>query len=381
MRGVCAISLDKDKTFISFASLKGTCLTFLNESEVAASDSDNDIASFLKDNLEVIDQKIVDIEAKHSCRCEKIFLELPWTVVQEKKVEDIVTLRSRKKITSADITRAKKQLEDKFLNWDDFCIHNIIINYEVEGNNYIEPPLGVWAKKIKLKALLVWIKDKLHREIEDIFDNTDRNLGGVVSPQISRFSSVFSDKDKAQVVVSIDYDQSNFIARSGDNLFFGKEFDFSFRRAIEELAKRFALKISLAEEIFQRYISFKEIPYFKEITVKRDSGYINLSIQTLNSFIKNYIKSEVCYILQEIREDISKDDFTLSFIGRLNSKEGFYGSLQSYVPYSLKTPFQKLTVSSSYGCLRYGISPFLEQDHKKNEPVFRRILNIYREYF
>ena len=182
-------------------------------------------------------------------------------------------------------------------------------------------------------------------------------------------------------MVSIDYDQSRFIARSRDDLSFGKEFEFSFQRTVLELAKRFSLKPSLAEEIFQRYISFKEIPYFKEITVKRDSGYINLSTQTLNSFIKDYIKSEICYILQEIREDISRDDLTVSFIGRLNAKEGFYGSLQDYVPYPLKVPLQRSIVSSSYGCLRYGVSPFLEQDHRKNEPMFRRILNMYREYF
>jgi len=381
MRGVCAISLDKDKAFVSFASLKGSCLTFLEELDIPIVGFNNDITPFLKNNLEAINQKIIGMETKHSCRCEKIFLELPWAEVKEKRVEDIVTLKSRKKITSSDISRAKKQLEDKFLNWDDFCVHNIIINYEIEGSNYIEPPLGVWAKKIKLKALLIWIKDKMYKEIEDIFDSADRNLTGVIAPQISRLSSTFTDKEKAQVVISIDYDQSNFIARSGDNFFFGKKFDFSFQKAIEELAHRFALKISLAEEIFRRYISFKEIPYFKEITVKRDSGYINLSTQTLNLFIKNYIKSEICYILQEVREDISKDDFVLSFVGRLNSKEGFYGSLQSYVPYSLKAPLQRSIVSSSYGCLRYGISRFLEQDHKKNEPMFRRILNIYREYF
>lgn len=381
MKVVCAVSLDKDKAFISFARLKGSRLTFLKELEVPISGYDRDIIIFLKDNLEAINQKIVEMEEKHSCRCEKIFLELPWSAVKEKRVEDIVTLKSRKKITSSDISRAKKQLEDKFLNWDDFCIHNIIINYDVEGNSYTDPPLGVWANKIKIKALLVWVKDKVYKEIEDVFYNVDRNLGSIIAPQISRFSSTFTDKDKTQVVVSIDYDQSNFIARSKDDFFFGKEFDFSFRKAIEELAKRFALKIPLAEEIFQRYISFKEIPYFKEITVKRNSGYINLSTQTLNSFIKNYIKSEICYILQEIREDIPKDDFTLSFIGRLNAKEGFYGSLQSYVPYSLKAPLQRLTVSSSYGCLCYGTSRFLEQDHKKNEPIFQRVLNIYREYF
>ena len=381
MRGICAIALDKDKTFVSFARLKGDSLTFLKESEVPITGCDNDIIPFLKDNLEIIDQKIIEMEAKYSCRCEKIFLELPWAVAKERKVEDIITLRARKKIVPGDISRAKKQLEDKFLNWDDFCIHNIVINYDVEGNDYEEPPLGVWAKKIKLQSLLVWIKDKMYKEIEDIFDNVDRNLGGIIAPQISRFSSTFTGKDKTQAVVSIDYDQSHFIARSRDNFFFGKEFDFSFCKVIEELAKRFVLKPSLAEDIFQRYISFKEIPYFKEITVKRNSGYINLSTQTLNSFIKDYIKSEICYILQEIREDISKDDFTISFIGRLNVKEGFYGSLQEYVPYPLKFPLQRLTVSSSYGCLRYGVSRFLEQDHKKNEPILRRILNVYREYF
>lgn len=381
MKGVCAISLDRDKTFISFARLKGSCLIFLKELEIPIAGCDDDIVSFLKENLEIINQRIREVEEKYSYRCEEIFLELPWEIAKERKVEETITLKTRKRIISSDISRAKKHLEDKFLNWDDFCIHNIVINYEVEGTNYQESPLGVWAKKIKLQSLLVWIKDKMYKDVEDIFDNVDRYLGGIIAPGVSRFSSAFTGKDKTQVVVSIDYDRSRFIARSKDNFVFGKEFDFSFQRAIEELANRFMLKTSLAEEIFQRYISFKEIPYFKEITVKRDSGYVNLSIQTLNSFIKDYVKSEICYILQEIREDIREDDFTIAFMGRLNAKEGFYSFLKDYVPYPLKAPLQRLTVSSSYGCMRYGVSRFLERDHKKDEPLFRRILDIYREYF
>ncbi|MFH1519084.1 MAG: hypothetical protein ABIE75_00745 [Candidatus Omnitrophota bacterium] len=360
----------------------------------------NDIIVFLKENLEILDQKIKENEEKFSCRCEKVFLELPWETAQQKVVEDTVTLKTRKKITSRDITRAKREIEEKFLNWDDFCIHNIVIKYEVEGTSYYKFPLGVWAKKIKLQSFLVWIKDKVQKGVEDIFDNLDRNLGGMIAPQISRFSSVFTaidlselkekgprllggltGRDRGQVVVSIDYDKSRFIARSSNNFVFDKEFNFSFRKIIEELAKRFILKVSLAEEIFQRYISFKEIPYFKEITVKRDSGYVKLSTQTINSFVKDYIKSEICYILQEIKEGIPEDDFTVSFIGRLNLKEGFYGFLKDYVPYNLKTPLQKLTVSSSYGCLHYGVSRFLELNHKRNEPILRRVLDMYREYF
>ena len=381
MKGLCAITLDEDKTFISFARLKQVHLTFLKELEVPITNSGGDIISFLKENSEILDQKIKEAEEQYSFRCEKVFLELPRGTAKRKIIEETITLKIRKKITSYDISRAKKHIEDKFLEWDDFCIHNIIINYEVEGRNYEKPPLGVWAKKIKLHLLLVWIKDKVQRGVEDIFDNLDRSLGGIIVSQISRFSSVFTGRDKAQVVVSIDYDRSRFVGRSGNNFIFGEEFSFSFCRVIEELAKRFILKTSLAEEIFRRYISFKEIPYFKEITVKRESGYVNLSIQTLNSFIKDYIKSEICHILEKIRKNMPKDDFTISFIGRLNTKKGFYGFLKDYVPYSLKAPLQRLTVSSSYGCLRYGVSRFLEMEHKKNEPLFRRILDIYREYF
>lgn len=381
MKGVCAIALDRDKAFISFARLRRGQPTFFKESEVLIANSGSDIVFFLKENFETFDQKIKEAEGKYSCRFEKIFLELPWGVAKSKTVEETVTLKTRKKITFRDILRAKKYIEDKFLSWDDFCIHSIIINYEVEGTSYEKAPLGIWAKKIKLQLLLVWIKDKIQRETEDIFDNLDRNLGAMIAPQISRFSSVFTDKDKEQVVVSIDCEQSRFIARSRNSFIFGKEFSFSFRRVIEQLTKRFALRVSLAEEIFQRYISFKEIPYFKEITVKSESGYVSLSIQALNSFIKNYIKGEICYILRTIREDIVNDDFTISFIGRLNAKEGFYGFLKDYIPYPLKAPLQRLTISSSYGCLCYGVSRFLEIDNKSNGLGFRHILDIYREYF
>ena len=381
MKGLCAIALDEDKTFISFARFKRAHFTFFKELEVSITNSGGDIISFLKENSEILDQKIKEAQERYSFRCGEVFLELPWDMAKRKIVEETVTLRTRKKITSYDISRAKKHIEDKFLEWDDFCIHNIIINYEVEGRNYEKPPLGVWAKKIKLHLLLIWIKDKVQRGVEEVFDNLDISFGGIIVSEISRFSSVFTAKDRAQVVVSIDYDRSRFVGRSRNNFIFGEEANFSFRGVIEELAKRFILKTSLAEEIFRRYISFKEIPYFKEITVKRESGYVNLSIQTLNSFIKDYIKSKICHILQEIREKMPKDDFTISFIGRLNAKEGFYGFLNDYVPYSLKVPLQRLTVSSSYGCLRYGVSRFLEMDHKKNEPLFRRILDIYREYF
>ena len=127
MRGLCAISLDRDKTFISFAHLKRGQPVFFKELEVSVVNSGDDIVFFLKENFETLNQKIKETEEKYSCRCEKIFLELPWGAAKSKMVEETITLKSRKKITSRDILRAKKYIEDKFLSWDDSCIHNIII--------------------------------------------------------------------------------------------------------------------------------------------------------------------------------------------------------------------------------------------------------------
>jgi len=381
MRGTCAIVLDRDRALISFGYHKRFYPAFLEELEIPISYNGDSILSCLQQNIEILDQRIKEVEKSRSFRVEKVFLELPWGFANKRVVQDSIPLRRRKSIASADISFAKKYLEDKFLDWDDFCLHNIVINYEVEGVSYDLVPLGIRAKKIELQSLLLWVKDKIYKETEDIFDNLDRNFGGFIEPGISMYSCVFLKKEKTQVVVSINYDCSHFVIRNRDGFIFGREFDFGLKKIIEMLAQKFILPLALAEEVFMRYISFKESPYFKEITIKKEEGYINLSTQTLNSFIKDYIKNEISYLLDEIKKMAQDDGLAISFIGRLNSKDGFYGFLKDFIPHDLKAPLQKETISSSFGCLRYGLSPFLEEDYKKNELFLRRIVNIYKEYF
>ena len=380
MRGVCSVVLDSDRALISFGGLKKSYLNFLQEIEVPLSSSNGNLLSCLRENLDILDQKIKEVEKSFPFRFEKIFLELPWGFASKRKVADIIPLKRRKRISPGDIAFARKYLEDKFLDWDDFCIHHITTNYEVEGATYEKVPLGLRAKKIKLESQLFWIKDKVRREIEDIFDNLDREFGGLIDPGISMFSSSFRRKEKIQAVLSVNYSNSCFVVRKKEGFIFSKDFDFSLKKMVEQLGRNFGLTPPLAEEVFNRYISFKELPYFKEITIKREGGYLNLSTQTLNSFIKDYIKQELTYLLEQIKE-VSQAEFIISFIGRLSVKEGFYGFLQSCTPYSLQAPIQKSSLSSSFGCLRYGVSPFLDSDYKSNGFFLRSILNIYKEYF
>jgi len=381
MRGICAIVLGNDKIFISSARLRRNHLTFLEEVALPLAYNSNNFIAFLRDNSDVIERKIRRIEEKFSIRIEKVFLELPWDQSVQQIVEEVIPLKRKKRITADDISWSKKYLEDKFLDWDDICIHNVAMSYEVAGQSYGVAPLGVLAKRIRLRSLLVGAKHKAYKEVEDIFNNINRNFGGFVTAALSSLATTFRKKGKTQVVVNINYGSSSYVIRDENNDISYKEFNFSLKKAIEILAKRFMMPIVLASEVFQRYISFKEIPYFKEITLKTDQGYINLSIQTLNSFVKEYIGGEIKCLVGEIKDQIKSNEVVISFIGRLNTKEGFYNFLKEYVPYSLSIPLSKAVVSSSLGCLNYGVKPFLENDHKENNSVFRRILDIYREYF
>ncbi len=241
--------------------------------------------------------------------------------------------------------------------------------------------MGIAAKKIKVDAILVLIKDKVYQEVEGIFDNLERNFSGFILPQVSLFSSVFRKKDKIRAVISIDYAKSHLVTIGTEEFIDNKEFPFGLKQMIEALAEKFILPFNLAQEVFFRYFSFQETPFSKEVTIKKEDGYLNLSIQTLNSFIKDYLKTQVQYIAKDLEQLAGNKDLIVSFIGRLNPKGGFYGFLQSFFPYNLKAPLQKSILSSSYGCLRYGLNPFLENDYKRKTSFLRYILGIYKEYF
>ncbi len=377
----CAIVFDEDKSFISFLSLEKRKLDFIQEIELPLVLRGGDIIDFLYDNIEIFDKKIKEIENKKSLTVRKIFLGLPWSFVNSKVVSETYILKRKKKITPGDIFLAKSYLENKFLDWDDFCVHNIPIRFKVEGVDYDNPPLNCWAKKIKVKTLLMWIKDKAFKDFESVFDSSDRNFGGVIAGPIGLFSHVYEKKQGVQVVISIDYGKCHIVISDKNGFNFIEYGDFGFKKILESLAKEFIISLYLAEEVFFRYISFKEFSYSKEVTVKKGDSYINLSVQSLNMFVKKNIKEELERLIKEIRQLIGDKDFTIAFVGRLNLKEGFYGFLKKFITFPIKSQIYKSTLSPSFGCVRYGATRFLENEHKGKNLFFQRILGIYNEYF
>jgi len=383
MKGICGIDTQKDKTFISFGALKRSRLFFIKEAELDIPSSDSDILTYLHNNAESLNEEIRQKEKELSLKVEKLFLNLPWGQEFSDVVYDTIPLKRNKKISHRDISCLKRHMEDISLNWDDHCLHHFVIHYEAAGKIHKEPPLGVRANKLSLKSSLVWVKDKIYQEAKDIFDNFERPFGGFIYSGISAFSTPFDryDNSTVRVVVDIGYDVSKYVILSPSGFDFSKGFEFGTKKIIEAMAQRFSLSFCVAEEIFNRYVTFYEAPSHKEISIRNEGSYLNISIQTLNTFVKNYIKESLGVLLNEINAKLKGAKFSISLIGRLSAKKGFYNFFRELLSLDAEIIHCALGVSSSFGCMKYGMAPFTKNNILGRGSFLNRLLEIYKEYF
>ncbi|MBD3264142.1 MAG: hypothetical protein GF375_03460 [Candidatus Omnitrophica bacterium] len=379
-RAAVAVSLGEDKAFLSLGQIKKSHLYSIGTLDINLLCKEEDSFIRLRENLELIDQRVKEVEKDKIIRIDRIYFELPWGLENEKVVEDTVPLKRRKKITFSDIAFLKRYIEEKFLEWDDYCLHNVVLKYEVGGKVYKNPPLGAVGKKVKLRCLLFWIKDNRHKELEDMFYNVERSLGKVICSKMSMLAASFADKDKTQAVTSLNYRESYFVVRRKDNVIYGERSDFGLEKLIQAISRQFGLTAGLAEELFYRYASFKAVPSYKEITVKKEDTYMNISIQALNLFIKRYLRDEISVLFHKIAEKSDDREFLISFLGQFNSKDGFFSFLKNIIPCTIKSPLFAPN-SSAFGTMNYAINPFLEVDYLRNETLLMKVINVYREYF
>jgi cell division ATPase FtsA len=390
MRAVCGIDLDKDRTFLSFAVLKKNVPLFVGEVVMNKGLGCGDVVQFLQDNIEILYKEIEAVEKKHVFQVVKLYLKLPPGMEKMNVAEEVVVLKRTKKINTGDINFIKKYLEDNTLDWDDHCIHHFPLDFGIEGKAFESLPLGLWTKRIRVKSLLVTVKDRLYTQVAGILNNYDIQFGGFVSSGVCDYSSVFSagDKQGVKAVVSIGYDGAfltvvdNGFIRSVEN------FPFGLRYIIDMIGKKFSLPGELAEEIVERYISFTSelgnadgiVSSGKEVSVKDGDVYINISIVSVNSLLKSYVQENVATIVARI-DTACAGKVSLSFLGRLNRIEGFFDFLKTFVKHEIIfTPFAS-DISSSFGCARYGVLKFLENKVQPEISFMDRISLVCKEYF
>ena len=381
MSGACAIVFDADKSYAVFARIKGGRIFFVKEQAIDFACGNDNIADCCKKSVQLLEKTIQEVEKLHALRIDDIFVQLPSSQCNFKNVSDIFPLGRRKKINTADVILAKKYLEDKFIDWDDHCVHNIITSYEAASRVFNQAPCGVWSHRLGVNSFLVWIKDKLYRDAEEAIDSLNRRFAGFIAAPIGVFSSCFFQRAASQSVISIECEISRCVLLSKKGIIERQYTAMGYKNILEAFAKNFFFDHSLAIELFERYITFKETPHHYEVTVKKDGAYINVSAQSLNSFVKQYIKEQFSPIACDIKSYFDGEPPQLSVIGALAAKEGALSFFKECLSQPLYIPSQYPLVSSAYGCLTYGVKRFMERDRETGKSFFKRVVETYREYF
>ena len=379
MKGFCGIDLEKDKLFISFASFNKGRLNFLEEVKIDVSSEEYDFLEFFRKNITFINQKIIERKNIYSLDIFDIFINIDLDMVSEKVIEENVPFNKLKKISISDINFAKKYLENSSLEWNDLCIHNFVINYNINNQNYDSPPLGILTKKINLKSLLISVKNNLYDEVNSIFDAFNLKFLNFVYKPVSAFSIILKRDFKDRAVFYIGYDKSYLVIYLDKKITAIKSFNFGLKSIFFEIEKKFLIPIALSKEIFNRYISFREDLPFKEITIKNNNSYMNLNINTLNLFIKNHIKDEISKILENF-SNLEKKDIEFAFLGRLNLCDGFSEFVKNFVSYPTEV-IKDYGLSCSFGAIKYGIERSLENNFISKPSILKKIVEVYKEYF
>jgi hypothetical protein len=107
---------------------------------------------------------------------------------------------------------------------------------------------------------------------------------------------------------------------------------------------------------------------------------MKISSLSLNSYIKEILKDNLEKIVGVLRVELANVDFKLSLIGRFTQIDGFYDFIGSSMDCTLMRPLFKVGSHSAFGCVKYGASRFLEDNHS-NTNILKRLIAVYRDYF
>lgn len=387
MKAICGIEIDKDKTFLAVAQT-GKSYQFLGEEEIPLLYQHDTLSQHLSSNAELIAAKIEECEKKFSVKVDKIFLTIFSDDVYEKFVQETVSLPNKGNLSQRKISFVKKYVEDVSLNWDEVCLHHLPISYEINGSFFKVAPEGIDARKITLQSQLIWSKEKIKTHLVKTLCNLAYQYGGIVWAPLAALASCVStiDKNNRYCVLFLRYQTADFIIYDK-----GKIKVISCPRVcVEQLIKmvetHFLLSLDLAEQIFNRYVSFSKRRIDstqKDIRIKVENKYLSIDTYALSTFLKSYLHQEIGKVFKENFTDDLLEGLNFSILGRCNHFEGFYEFIKGILPEKVTfLPAKKSMQSSLYGALFYAYFPYFEQPAKEEKtPILQRLKNVYQEYF
>ena len=328
-------------------------------------------------------------EKEFSAFARRLYFVLPHFMAKIKFWEEIYPLKkgkADKEITVKDISLAKRSLEAVALDWDDRLAHHFIIGYEVDNQKYNRLTTGIRGKKLKIKSMLISLKIDFYDAINEMVENRGRKLAGIVYSPLCDLCGVLNKKeieDNTAAVVNI-RDKDTVLTVYVKGLFHSLEkYPFGVGKLAAVLEDKFAISEEMAFDILRKHFTFNADAYEKEITLRREGSYIKISAPAVNATIENLYAKEIAAIHEKVTSLTSCSEPLFIFAGRGVSFTGFSDFIKGRFAFKLKNPGLKLYFSN-YGCVKYGLSLFLEKENIGKGGFFARIRDIhkiYKDYF
>lgn len=382
--GLCGLEVTEDKVFLAFAQLKKGRLLPIAETVISYEGGENNLLK--KDTIEKIYREIEKKEKKYSLLVEKIYLQLPQEWEEKKIFSDEILLTKNKfdkKITLRDINLAKRMIENLALENDEKLLHHFVLEYEVKGCKYLSPPMGISAKKLKIKSLLISLKTELFGRIKNLFESImDRELTGFVYYPLCYLALLREEVGKDELVlVNIKNKETDCFVFSECKLSMEKTIDFGEEKIVNNISKKFCLPTSVITKTIYQFASLKETSLSKQVHIKHKNRHLYLNLSDLNLSLQQLCKEKIGAIMEIIQDKLKGKRFQVFFLGKLTKIEGFNKFIQKTFS-SLPVNELKMKHSLAFGCLKYGVFKFSEKEEIKNkESILKKLVNIYQEYF
>ncbi|MBN2483695.1 MAG: hypothetical protein JXD21_05805 [Candidatus Omnitrophica bacterium] len=379
-QGMCGIALEDGILSVLLCARERAQLIPCAEFSLPA--GSDDLLEVLGKNIEKLDEEITKHEEEKSIVVDQVYCVLPFGWQRFKIADDIFPLAKDKKkaVFAKEIVQAKDHMEGVMLDWNERCIHNIILEYHLDGEVFRQLPAQVSARKLKLKSLLVSIERKIFSEIQALFHNIDRQFMAFIWWPLAELSVNASDKIPVPyVTVDIRRHETYCSILSDEGIVFEK-FDMNSVQIQRKIAEKFSLSPQVCQDILDHYVGFQSVMSGKEVVMKEAGRYVSINTTAISQYLQEILREELSEIIEFIKRYISQE-YKILFLGQFAVLKGFTAFIRGQFP-GLQTEISSFRSSSSYllGCVKYGCQRYLERTIPQ-AGIFNRLMNMYRDYF
>ena len=215
------------------------------------------------------------------------------------------------KISEEDVRKCVEiTLKDKFFI-DKKVIHNIPLNYILDGADRIKDPIGMYANYLEIEFLISYLNISHFKNFINCVTQCDVDINKVINAGLASGLAILNDNEIfiGSAVVDMGARTTSLNLFSNNNLIFSESLAFGGHDITEQIARQFSISFKEAERLKIMHASVLENP--DEIEMGMEIPSINFDnkddyIKVTKGEIYDVVKPIIIQILNWISDTLKK---------------------------------------------------------------------------